>query len=210
MVAVITAQNRALHVASLDAMFRDRKAIFVDWLKWDIPVVDGVHEKDQFDTDDAIYLVDEGGPETAHLGAHLGSVRLLPTTGPYLLGDVFPALVAGGAPRADDVWEITRLCTTPRLRGADAIAVRRRIAQALCETALLYGVSRFVAVAHMEWLSGVIATGWETRPLGLPQKVGEETIAAIEILITPATLQLLRLKYGTRGPVLALDARRAA
>jgi acyl-homoserine lactone synthase len=206
MVAVITEQNSALHATAVDAMFRDRKRIFVDWLKWDIPVVNGVYEQDQFDGPGAIYLVDEGGAAAPHLG----SVRLLPTSGPYLLGDVFPQLAEAGAPRQEDVWEITRLCTTPALRGDAALTVRRRIAQALVETALLYGVSRYVAVAHVEWLSGIIATGWETRPLGLPQQVNGEMIGAIEIIVTPATLQFLRLKYGTNGPVLELDARRAA
>ena len=38
-------------------MHRDRKKIFVDALKWDVPVVDGQYEIDQFDTDDAIYLL---------------------------------------------------------------------------------------------------------------------------------------------------------
>jgi N-acyl-L-homoserine lactone synthetase len=206
MVALITAQNRERHEPALDAMFRDRKRIFVDHLKWDIPVVNGVYEMDQFDGPDALYLVDEGGP----VQPHLASVRLLPTMGPHLLGDVFANLAEGGPPRGDDIWEITRLCTTPTLRGADAVAARRRIAQAMVETALVYGVTRFTAVAHVAWLSGVVATGWETRPLGLPQMVDGEMVGAIEIIIEPATLQLLRAKYGTRGPILALDAEIAA
>lgn len=206
MVALVGAHNRSRHEHSLDAMFRDRKRIFVDWLKWDIPVIDGVYEMDQFDDARALYLIDEGADERPHLG----SVRLLPTTGPYLLGDVFPRLAEDGPPRQEDTWEITRLCTAPGFKGADALAIRRRIAQALVETALLYGVSRYVAVAHVEWLSGIIATGWETRPLGLPQDVDGELVGAIEILVNPATLSFLRRKYETHGPVLALDAQQAA
>lgn len=206
MVAVVGAHNRALHRASVDAMFRDRKRIFVDWLKWDIPVVDGVYEMDRFDDASALYLIDEG------LGAqpHLGSVRLLPTSGPHLLGDIFPQLAEDGPPRRDDVWEITRLCVTPGLKGAAALAIRRHIAQALVETALLFGVTRYVAVAHVEWLSGIIATGWETRPLGLPRQVGNEMVGAIEIIVTPETLQFLRRKYGSTGPILLLDTPLAA
>jgi N-acyl-L-homoserine lactone synthetase len=206
MVALVGSHNRALHEVALDGMFRDRKRIFVDWLKWDVPVVNGIHEMDQFDGPDALYLIDEGGPARPHLG----SVRLLPTSGPHLLGDVFPQLCEEGAPRREDTWEITRLCVAPGFKGAEALSIRRRIAQALVETALLYGVSRYVAVAHVEWLSGVIATGWETRPLGLPRQIGTEMVGAIEILINPETLLFLRRKYGTSGPVLALDARQAA
>ena len=206
MVSVVAAHNRHLHAGAVDAMFRDRKRIFVDGLKWDIPVVDGVYEMDQFDGPSALYLIDEGGSAMPHRG----SVRLLPTTGPHLLGDIFPNLAEDSPPRADDTWEITRLCTAPALRGEEARRVRRRIAQGMVETALLYGMRRFTAVAHTEWLSAVMATGWETRPLGLPQVIGGETIGAIEILVDTATLQLLRSKFGTHGPVLALDAQVAA
>lgn len=206
MVALVGAHNRSRHEAGVDAMFRDRKQIFVDWLKWDVPVVNGVYEIDQFDDARALYLIDEGGVDDPHLG----SVRLLPTSGPHLLGDLFPQLAEEGPPRREDVWEITRLCTTPSRKGADALAIRRRLAQAMAETALLYGVNRYVAVAHVEWLPGIIATGWETRPLGLPQLVNNEMIGAIEIIITPETLAFLKRKYGTMGPVLLLDRAQAA
>jgi len=72
MVNLITAHNRAKFRAPLEAMHRDRKKIFVDALKWDVPVVDGQYEIDQFDTDEAIYLV-ALAPESQR---HLGSVRL--------------------------------------------------------------------------------------------------------------------------------------
>ena len=63
-------------------MHRDRKTVFVDRLGWQVPVVNGDLEIDQFDGDDAIYLiaVDEAG-------GHAGSLRLLPTAGPHLLAD---------------------------------------------------------------------------------------------------------------------------
>ena len=49
-----------------------RKRVFVDLLKWGVPVLDGTWELDQFDNEEAIYIViaDAGG-------RHLGSARLL-------------------------------------------------------------------------------------------------------------------------------------
>ena len=38
-------------------MFEARKRVFVDLLKWDVPVLDDAYEIDQFDTPDASYLV---------------------------------------------------------------------------------------------------------------------------------------------------------
>jgi N-acyl-L-homoserine lactone synthetase len=201
MVDVVTAYNRNNYRAPLDDMHRDRKKIFVDHLKWDVPVVDGQYEIDQFDTDDAIYLLalDERRQR------HLGSVRLLPTTGPHLLGEIFPYLCDKGVPVGDDIWEITRLCTAPS-RDVDARLVRRRIATALCEFGLLYGINKYTCVAHVQWLSALLAVGWECEPLGEPREVGNEVIGAMSISITPATLQMFRGYMGTRAPVLQLDA----
>ena len=201
MVNVVTAYNRANFRAPLESMHRDRKKIFVDQLKWDIPVVDGQFEIDQFDTRDAIYLLDLD----AQRQRHLGSVRLLPSTGPHLLGEIFPYLCDKGVPVGDDIWEITRLCTAPS-KDVEPRPVRRRLATALCEFGLLYGINKYTCVAHVQWLSSLLAVGWECEPLGEPRQVGNEVIGAMSINITPATLQMFRGRMGTRTPVLQLDA----
>ncbi|MBW7947522.1 MAG: autoinducer synthase, partial [Sphingomonadaceae bacterium] len=70
MIRFVTAKNRSQHRALLDQMHRDRKRVFVDWLKWDVPVV-GDMEIDQYDTDDAIYIID-----VDDAGDHVASIRL--------------------------------------------------------------------------------------------------------------------------------------
>ncbi|HEY0107779.1 MAG TPA: acyl-homoserine-lactone synthase [Rhizomicrobium sp.] len=202
MVAVVTANNRSKYTGLIDAMHADRKRIFVDALKWEIPVVDGKYEIDQFDNDDAVYLLAlDPRRET-----HLGSVRLLPSSKPHLLGDVFPMLCDNGVPRGDDIWEITRLCTAPQLRGREAWLARSYLAVGMVEFALLYGISKYTCVAETSWLSSIMAVGWECEPLGLPKELNGESVGALTISITPATLQLFRMKMGWRHPVLELDA----
>jgi N-acyl-L-homoserine lactone synthetase len=201
MVNLITSYNREKFRGQLEAMHRDRKKIFVDALKWDVPVVDGQYEIDQFDTDAAIYLV----ALDAQRQRHLGSVRLLPTTGPHLLSEVFPQLCDKGVPVGDDIWEITRLCTAPS-RDIEPRLIRRRLATAMCEFGLLYGISKYTCVTHVQYLSHLLAIGWECEPLGEPQQVGKDVVGAMSISITPATLQLFRAKLGSRTPVLQLDA----
>ncbi|WP_107393716.1 acyl-homoserine-lactone synthase [Sphingomonas fennica] len=51
----------------LQSMFADRKRLFVDLFGWDVPVVDGQYEMDEFDTAGAVYLViaDAGGGHAA-------------------------------------------------------------------------------------------------------------------------------------------------
>jgi len=201
MVNLITAHNRAKFRAPLEAMHRDRKKIFVDALKWDVPVVDGQYEIDQFDTDEAIYLV----ALAPHSQRHLGSVRLLPSTGPHLLSEVFPFLCEKGVPVGDDIYEITRLCTAPA-KDIEPKLIRRRLATAMCEFGLLYGISKYTCVTHVQYLTHLLSVGWECEPLGEPQQVGPDVIGALSISITPATLQLFREKLGSRTPVLQLDA----
>ena len=105
----------------LDAMHRDRKKVFVDMLGWDVPVIDGQYEVDQFDDENAIYVVasDENGQ-------HEGSIRLLPTTSPHLLGEIFPHLCNGPIPQAPDIFELSRACCPPAIAPyADSISVTR-------------------------------------------------------------------------------------
>jgi hypothetical protein len=61
-------------------MFAARKSVFVDLLKWDVPVLAGRYEVDQFDDPNAQYLI-----LADRDGAHLASARLLPTLHPHIL-----------------------------------------------------------------------------------------------------------------------------
>jgi acyl-homoserine lactone synthase len=100
-----------LHCPALSAMFEARKRVFVDLLKWDVPVVAGRYEVDQFDNEDATYLIVAGAD-----GHHAGSARLLKTTGPHILDTLFPSLCAAPPPRGPEVLEITSEVLTPRRR----------------------------------------------------------------------------------------------
>ena len=54
----------------VDNMHQDRKRIFVDRVKWDVPVLAGEFEVDQFDTDAAVYLI-----AVSAAGEHRGDRR---------------------------------------------------------------------------------------------------------------------------------------
>ncbi len=58
----------------------------------------------------------------------LGSWRLLPTTGPYMLRDVFPQLLHGvAAPAAADTWEISRFAVSKRVIGNSSLGTIRSV-----------------------------------------------------------------------------------
>lgn len=186
----------------LRAMFEARKEVFVDLLRWTVPVIAGRFEIDQFDDEHARYLV-LAEPD----GRHLGSTRLLPTTRPHILASLYPALCDGDPPRGADIFEITRFCLDRRLSARERRAVRDTLVLALVDHALTAGVTSYTAIAELGWLQQILAFGWRCRPLGLPTLVEGKRLGAIRIDITADTPALL-----ARAGIVAAqrDDRRAA
>lgn len=204
MLHLVTHRNRDAHVGLLSAMHRDRKRVFVDLMRWDLPHHDG-EEKDDFDDDRAEYLILEGDRS----GEHIASLRLLPTTDPHLLDTTFARLCEEPVPRGADVREITRLCLPFRRRLPERIAARNILARGIVDFGLLTGVSSYTAVCNMGFLSELLSAGWRCRPLGLPQTVAGELAGALQIFIDPHTLDLLSLNWrcDPSGPrVIAFDS----
>ena len=82
---------------------RYRHKVFVEKLGWQLKC-ENAFEHDQFDRDDTVYVVAQDDAQEI-----IGTARLLPTTRPYLLGEIFPQLLKGLPPPAsEDVWELSR------------------------------------------------------------------------------------------------------
>ena len=171
---------------SLKAMFEARKRVFVDLLKWDVPVLEGRFEVDQFDDTHAEYLIIGDGD-----GRHLASTRLLPTTRPHLLDSLFPQLSATAIPRGTKIREITRFCLDPRVGALARREARNALVSGLVEHALKKGIETYTGVAEFGWFQQILAFGWRCRPLGLPQVIGGRMLGALAIEITPETPVLL-------------------
>ena len=171
---------------TLRSMFEDRKSVFVDLLKWDVPVLDGRFEVDEFDDKHATYII-----VTDEDGDHLGSARLLPTTRRHILGTLFPQLCAAPPPTGKRVFEITRFCLSRRQNAASRLRNRNRLVSALVCHALETGIRTYTGVAEMGWLQQILAFGWDCRPLGAPAHLECGPIGALAIQITAETPALL-------------------
>lgn len=170
----------------LKAMFRARKQVFVDLLKWDVPVLSGEFEIDQFDDEAATYLI-VAGPN----GVHFASARLLQTTKPHILESLFPQLCAGPVPAGRGILEITRFCLDRSLPALKRREARNLLVSGLVSFALDHGVRTYTGVAEMGWLQQILAFGWDCRPLGVPQQIGATQLGALAITITAETPHLL-------------------
>lgn len=171
---------------TLRSMFKDRKSVFVDLLGWDVPVLSGEFEMDEFDNEHAIYLIiaDE-------LGNHLASARLLPTIRSHLLSGLFSSLCAAPPPTGDNVFEITRFCLSRRQSAAARQLTRNQLISALAWYALETGIRTYIGVAEIAWLQQILAFGWDCRPLGTPARYDCGMLGALAIEITRETPDLL-------------------
>lgn len=100
----ITGTSGGLPPDLMAGLARFRYQVFVEMLGWQLEGSGEGLELDQFDRADTIYVIarDESGDVA-------GSARLLPTTRPYLLGEVFPQLLHGEPiPASAAIWELSR------------------------------------------------------------------------------------------------------
>lgn len=105
-------------------------------------------ESDQFDRQDTVYVVAQD--DQGHVS---GCARLLPTTRPYLLGDVFPQLLNGLTPPCSpDVWELSRFAAVDlgdrsKIAGQFSSSVARKLLEESIACAVSHGAKRLITVS---------------------------------------------------------------
>jgi N-acyl-L-homoserine lactone synthetase len=100
---IISGVSAHLPPQLLTALAHYRYQVFVKKLGWPLQCQDNL-EFDDFDKPDTIYVIALNASKKI-----IGSTRLLPTTRPYLLEEVFPQLVAScPPPKSPEVWELSR------------------------------------------------------------------------------------------------------
>ena len=149
MIIAIDGINAHHFQSLLRQSYQLRARVFQDRLGWDVNVENGM-ETDVFDALNPTTLVSLNAS-----GQVVGSMRILQTTGPNMLADVFYSILQGEpAPRSPLIWEATRLCVdTDRLNATGSPRARNSISYvtseimvAACEYAMDAGVSDAVAV----------------------------------------------------------------
>ena len=200
MMLVVDDQNRAAERTAIRSMFEARKRVFVDLLRWDLPVLAGRFELDQFDDGNAIYLI-LTDPERQHLA----SARLLPTTRPGILNSLYPHLCDGPLPQGPDVFEITRFCLSRDVPAPQRRLARDRLVTAIARFALDQGIQTYTGVAEIAWLQQILAFGWDCAPLGLPDLTDSRGLGALRIDINDRTLAKLAAAgvYADTDPAIA-------
>ena len=175
----------------LEGMFKLRHEVFKERLDWEVGSQNG-RERDMFDDLDPVYIVCEDE------GDVLGTWRLLPTTKPYMLKDVFPELLYGmPAPEAPDVWEISRFAVSKRVIGNDSLGTIKRVTNLLLEQLFAFAAHRDIrqiVAADVRFERILKRSGLLTHRYGPPLQIG--VTKAISGYADVSDLNLRRLQLG--------------
>lgn len=193
MIRVLTRDNAGRNVGALYEMHRLRKSVFKDRLDWSV-VVSGELEIDEYDALSPVHILSVGPT-----GKVRGCVRLLPSTGPYMLRDTFPELLDGNPPPVGArIWEASRFAV-------DAAACRNGngLADTTCE--LLAAVLRFCLANGIDTIACVVdlrmerilrRAGWMVTRLGTPRRIGNTVALAGRLAVDPVVLASIEGQTG--------------
>jgi acyl homoserine lactone synthase len=183
------AGDATLGPALLDSMYRLRARVFSERLAWEVAVVDG-REHDGFDLLGPVYVV--ATRRDRPLAAH-GCCRLLPSTGPNMLRDVFPTLLDGApAPSAPDIWEVSRFAMDDDGLGESAgfgfADPTVSLVSGLLHHAASRGLSALVGVTSAPFERLLRHMGLRVNRLGRARRIGKVMSLAFELPLDGANL----------------------
>ena len=172
MIVVLERHNAHEYQHLIDEMFRLRARIFRDRLNWDVEVTDG-KERDRYDDEQPVYIIhtDNGAREVK------GSLRLLPTTGPTLLADIFSDTLPDAVNlTAPSIWECTRFCLDDNLfesgREDEMLFASAALIEAVGDVALRAGIEAIIGNFDEPMLRLYRRIGCEVEVLGSTSRYG--------------------------------------
>jgi acyl homoserine lactone synthase len=146
----ITGKSEELSPQLMKDIAHYRHKVFIDKLGWELQC-ENAQEYDQFDRDDTVYVIAQNENKKI-----IGIARLLPTTRPYLLGEIFPQLLHElPVPASPDIWELSRFAavdfnevrTSALIQFSSPVAIG--LLQASLDCAAAHGAKNFITVSPL-------------------------------------------------------------
>jgi acyl homoserine lactone synthase len=191
MLQLITPDRYGEFIDDLAEMHRLRYRIFKERLGWDVQV-SGDMEVDEFDACRPVYLLQRDDD-----GRVQGCVRLLPTTGPTMLRDTFPALLDGNAaPASNAVWESSRfgvdLCTRQAKTAGSIARATYELFAGMIEFGLMRQLTDIVTVTDARMERILCRARWPLKRLGAPRPIGKTIAVAGYLEVSRDRLRCVR------------------
>ena len=191
---IVSSANRHLYESTLDNYFRIRHDVFAKERGWKAVERSDERDIDAFDRDDTIYLIAMDGDRV------VGGQRLVPTTSPHMLSEIFADLAAvKGIPVGPTIWEASRYFVIRERRSGRTDCTMLAGVQ---EFGLDEGISHYSAVIETWWLPRLHEAGFVVRPLGLPTLIENQWAIAAEVEVRESSRDRARALGGISGAVL--------
>ncbi|MBL0371355.1 GNAT family N-acetyltransferase [Rhizobium sp. KVB221] len=200
MIQVITSQNVDDYPELMEQVWRFRHRQFVERLGWKELRSDDGRETDRFDTDDAVHLIATLDDKV------IGYTRLLRTSGPHLLSDVYPEIMQGQAwPRSRDVYEWTRCISDDSAGKIGNVQASHMLITGVLEFCLLSSIKGLIVETHPKLVTWMLETGYQVETLNAPQIINGVPVVPVFIPATASALQRHHTMFGIRDSVLSID-----
>lgn len=206
-IKLVTGMDLKNHEALLGEMFKARKRLFADRLGWDVTVDENGWEMDRYDPLHPLYLI-----ATDETGSHLGSLRLLPTTGDTMLRDVFASVFDDTVIESPLIWECTRFCIEGGKSEKISAGLHRATTALLlgiCETSLQAGIQQIVGVFDRRMIPIYRRGGWAPEVVG-ESGVGRDAVFLGVWDVSEAYAESIREAGKLKGSILETASRRRA
>jgi N-acyl-L-homoserine lactone synthetase len=201
MIRLVSGSQRADFPREIAQMHEIRKRTFFDRLHWQVKTLRS-WEIDEFDALNPLYLlsIDDNGNVR-------GSLRLLPTTGPNMLADVFPELL----PRdmrieSATIWESSRFSVDQEAASERSDNLLNRTTGELLigivEVGLLAGLTEVVSVYDAMFARILKRANCAAELIGKPARLGDIMGYAALFEISDRMLTNLRKAAGVTESVL--------
>jgi len=201
MIHIVTIENMGRHADQIVQKHRLRYRVFAERLNWEVQT-SGDLEFDIYDTMSPTYLLSIDDRDRVR-----GSLRLLPTTGSYMLKEVFPVLLGGReAPNDARILESSRFSVDHEVKDDDRSAGVGRTTYELFLGLTEYGLQRnieqivTVVDKRMETIMKRSRIPWQR--FGEPHKIGNVVTVAGLAEVSERTLSALRAKSGISDTVI--------
>ncbi|SDR45156.1 acyl homoserine lactone synthase [Rhizobiales bacterium GAS113] len=200
-VFVVSGSARNFDVDLVTNMHRLRRRVFKDRLDWEVSVA-GDLEIDTYDALGPTYLI---GVTDKNVVA--GCARLLPTLGPNMLANTFPALLGDHRPpRSSRIFESSRFCVdTERASEVSANGLRDAtfsMLAAVLEWGLAEDQEAVVTVTDVRFERILQRAGWPLERFAPPMRIGATLALAGRLQIRSSALDDVRRIGGLIAPVL--------
>jgi N-acyl-L-homoserine lactone synthetase len=180
-VAAIRIGNRGKCVpVRMESMHEFPREACVEELGWSLPLLGG-HERDQYDRNGTIYFMALDSTQSVTACA-----RLLPTTGAYMLPDLFPQLLDGNpAPCHSTIWELSRFTANVRTTREGRVLALSRPTFELLRSLLIFararGIEHLVLVTSITIERLLLRSRFDVHRVATPASVNGSLCVALLI-----------------------------